>query len=431
MKVLFVSNELIGSGLLFRLVRESHDVRLFINDPARKNCLDGLVTKVPDWKKELHWVGKDGLIVFDDVGFGSEQDKLRKRGYTVFGGTKEGDRLELDRGYAQRILHGHKIKILPSFNFKDIDQAISFLKENKGKWVVKQNSHISSLNLVGTRSDALDIIRRLQRYKKLGVTTTHLQKRAEGIEVGIARYFNGTDWVGPIEINHEHKRLNNGDTGSLTAEMGTVIWHSLDENLPLFARTLKILTPYLAKIGYKGDIDINCIVTKNDIWPLELTPRLGTPATQLHSELYTSSMGDLIYAVAEGKQTIVKHKPGFGIVVALSVLPFPYPPKKKRSNSKKRVLTLSPKMSEEDKDALYLEEISMKKNSDGSNELFWSGEFGYVGYITASGKTITEAQTKIKKRLSMVQMPGLIYRTDIGHRVKKHDLPQLKKWGWI
>ncbi|MBP9842510.1 MAG: hypothetical protein KBC62_00740 [Candidatus Pacebacteria bacterium] len=431
MKVLFVSNELIGSGLLLRLIREKHEVRVFISDPARKNCLNGIVTKVPDWKKELRWVGKEGLIVFDDVGFGGEQDKLRKRGYTVFGGTKDGDRLELDRGYAQRILHGHKIKILPSFNFKDIDQAIAFLKENKGKWAVKQSSHISSLNLVGTQSDALDVIKRLQQYKKLGITTAHLQKRAEGIEVGVARYFNGTDWVGPIEINHEHKRLNNGDLGPLTAEMGTVIWHSKNENLPLFAKTLKVLTPYLAKIGYKGDIDINCIVTENDIWPLELTPRLGTPAIQLHSELYTSSMGDLVQAVATGKQADVKYKAGYGIVVALSVPPFPYPPKKQRSTSKKKIMTLSSKMSEEDKNSLYLEEMSIKKKTDGSDELYWSGEFGYVGYITATGKTIAEAQKKIKKRLSLIHMPGLIYRTDIGDRVKKHDLPQLKKWGWV
>ena len=63
MRILFISQELIGSGLCLRLVNEGHNVKLFINDPARKDCLDGFVEKVRNWKKELKWVGNDGLII--------------------------------------------------------------------------------------------------------------------------------------------------------------------------------------------------------------------------------------------------------------------------------------------------------------------------------------------------------------------------------
>lgn len=433
MKILFISNELIGSGLCLRLIREGHDVKLYIHDPARKNCLTGFAQKISDWKKELRWVGKDGLIVFDDVGFGDIQDSLRKRGYTVFGGSKEGDRLELDRAYAQRILHDHKIKILPSFNFKSIDAAIDFVIENKGKWVVKQNTHISILNHVGENVDGSDVIEALKILKKRNIQKVHLQKKVDGVEVGIARYFNGSEWVGPIEINHEHKRLGNGDVGPLTAEMGTIIWHSDDEMLPLFERTLKKITPHLKKIGYKGDIDVNCIVTKDDAWPLELTPRLGTPAIQLHSELYESSMADLISAVAKGEQTKVAYKKHFGIVVAIGVPPFPNPPKSisKKTQSKDLLLSFNKTPHADDMSSIHFEEISIKQDKNNEEILYWAGEFGYAAYVTASADTIPKAKKRAMSLLNTINLPNMVYRTDIGDRVHKNDLKMLKKWGWI
>ena len=48
-------------------------------------------------------MGKKGLIVFDDVGYGKTQDYLRRDGYTVFGGCEAGDRLEKDREFGQKL----------------------------------------------------------------------------------------------------------------------------------------------------------------------------------------------------------------------------------------------------------------------------------------------------------------------------------------
>lgn len=427
MRILFISQELIGSGLCMRLVREGHEVKLFINDPDRKDCLEGFVEKTNSWKRELNWVGKDGVIVFDDVGFGKVQEELREAGHNVFGGNVEADRLELDRGYGQRIMHSYGIKILPSFNFKNVDSAIEFVKENPVKWVVKQSSHISSLNHVGELSDASDVLEVLQQYKEKKIKHIHLQKKAEGVEIGVARYFNGNDWIGPIEINHEHKRLEDGDTGPLTAEMGTIMWHTTDENHPLFEATLKKIKPYLQKIQYKGDIDINCIVTERDVWPLELTPRLGTPSTELQCELYESSMGEFVHAVASGNQVELKHKDEYGIVLSLGLPPFPFPPQK---GKRKKKYTIKHDLKKHHEPSIHFEEVSKRKAGDGE-ELYWAGSYGYLGYITASAKSVPEAKQKAMNILRKFDVPDLIHRTDIGDRVHKHDLKMLKKWGWI
>ena len=432
MRILFISGELIGSALCQRFLREGHEVKLYIDNVTRKNCLEGIVQKTDDWKKELSWVGKDGLIVFDDVGYGDIQDGLRTQGYAVFGGTAESDKLELNRAHAQSILHKYKIKVLPSFNFKSVDAAIDFLQENGGKWVVKQTSHISVLNHVGEKDDCSDIIEVLKTYKQRRVRNVHLQKRAAGVEVGVARYFNGTEWVGPIEINHEHKRLNEGDTGPLTAEMGTVIWHTEDERNKLFKTVLEPITPHLQKICYKGDIDVNCIVTETDAWPLELTPRLGSPSTQLQCELYDSSIADFFAAIARGEQYDLNYRDHFGVVNAIATGPFPFPPEDDETDWLSREYPFqidSAELDEKELESIHIEEISI--HPDNENEMYWAGEFGYAAFVTASANTIPEAQAKVERLRNSITIPEIKYRTDIGDRVHNNDLPLLKKWGWI
>jgi phosphoribosylamine--glycine ligase len=118
MRFLFVSKELIGSALCHRLLREGCEVKLFIEQPGCKQSLDGIIEKTDDWHKELSWVGKDGVIVFDDVGHGAEQDALRRDGYSVVGGTEKSDRLELERSYFQEVLKDLGVPSLASYEFQ-------------------------------------------------------------------------------------------------------------------------------------------------------------------------------------------------------------------------------------------------------------------------------------------------------------------------
>lgn len=432
MKILIVSSELIGASLCHRLIAENHDIKLYIDKPEWKECLENIIPKTNNWEKELTWVGKDGLIIFDDVGFGEEQDNLRKQGYTVVGGSAGADELELNRELFQNLLKSYAIPILPSYDFKNIDDAIDFIKKNPDQWVVKQNAHFGVLNYVGERNDGKDSIGVLNSYRNYNIKATHLQKRVRGIEIGVARYFNGLDWVGPIEINHEHKRLYNDDVGPLTHEMGTIMWYSDDEKLPLFEKTLSKLKPYLQKIDFRGDIDINCIVNKEGIWPLEATPRFGNPSTPLQCELNKSDWSEFLHAVASKQSYDLRYKDTFGIVVCIALPPFPYLPMftGNKANLENTILSFKENFSEDDWKHIHLEEISLKKEG-GVNTYHWTGTDGWVMHITAEDKDISKAQEKVYSLINKIILPNMFYRTDIGTRVKNHDLLQLKKWGWI
>src|SRR5690606_3127317 len=143
-----------------------HQVKLHIDDEGRRGNLHNLVNKTSNWKDELKWVGKKGLIVFDDVGYGAIQDELRAEGYNVFGSCAMGDRLEMDRVFGQEVFAEHGMSIVPIKNFATADAAIRFVKKNPGAWVIKQNSTSDKgLNYVGLFNDGRDVLDVLYNYK--------------------------------------------------------------------------------------------------------------------------------------------------------------------------------------------------------------------------------------------------------------------------
>lgn len=132
MKILLISKDGDALDLALRLQHEGHEVALAIRDREYTKVGDGFgLRKVDDWKAELPWVGKGGLIIFDQTGWGKEQDKLRKAGYSVVGGSEGGDRLELDRQHAQDVFKKHGIKTVRSRHFTSVDEAIKFVQKIK------------------------------------------------------------------------------------------------------------------------------------------------------------------------------------------------------------------------------------------------------------------------------------------------------------
>ena len=81
MRILFISHECDSIDLARRLVQEGNEVKFYCDSQGYERVGMGFgIRKVRDWKRELRWVGKDGLIVFDYTGFGKTQDELRQQG---------------------------------------------------------------------------------------------------------------------------------------------------------------------------------------------------------------------------------------------------------------------------------------------------------------------------------------------------------------
>ncbi|MDX1500446.1 MAG: hypothetical protein R3176_11140, partial [Woeseiaceae bacterium] len=307
---LFVSLDALISDIAWQVSREGHDVRYYIGSEAEREIGDGFVPKVDDWESHVDWAD---VIVFDDVmGQGEKAAALRAAGKHVVGGTAYTDRLEDDRTFGQQELKKHGVSIIPFEEFTDFDAAIAHVRAKPGAYVIKPSGeaqNIKRLLFVGQEDDGMDVIHVLQSYKAVYSDTVkvfQLQRRMRGVEVAVGAFFNGTDFMLPININFEHKPLFPGNIGPATGEMGTCMYWS--EPNRLFAATLAKLRDKLAEEGYVGYIDVNCIVNGQGIYPLEFTARFGYPTISIQADGISMPVADFLYGMASGELKEFKTK---------------------------------------------------------------------------------------------------------------------------
>jgi len=254
-----------------------------------------------------------------------------------------------------------------------------------------------------------------------------LQEKIEGIEIAVGRFFNGNDWVGPICVNIEHKNLFDNDLGPKTHEMGNLMWYEENEKNKLYQETLAKMEKYLRSIKFKGYFDINCIVDEKNAYPLEATSRLGQPTAQIQNTIHISPWGELLKAIADGKDYDLKYKKGYAVVVFLGVPPYPYDNRSSFNSPKGVEIFFKEKISNEEMKNIYLEEVSVCKN----NRCVILGKSGYVAHIASIAKTVEGARKKVYDLISKIVVPKVFYRTDIGKKFIDEDEKKLKKWGWI
>jgi len=429
MNILFISGELIGADLARRLMEEGANVKLYIDNIELRNCFDGIINKTLDWRVEIDWVGKEGLIIFDDVGFGKDIDKLRLDGYRVIGAGQEGERLELDRVHGQHILKKYGVV---SDEFETISlsikDAIDFVIKHPDEWVVKQNDHNTALNYIGSLADASDVIAVMNSYRNIfgDDCSISLQKRVRGVEIAIGRFFNGNDWASPSVINFEHKHLCNDDIGPLGGETGTLMWYENNEKNKLYTQTLEKIKPHLIEIGYKGYIDLNCIVNENKIYPLEFTCRFGSSTIETQVEIHNSRWSDFMLNLASGEKFKLEYSEGYAVNVAITVPPFPYRTTDKSIINDNAVIFFKNDVLNGNSKHIHFEGVKKYKDN-----YLTSGNLGYVFYITSINRDIELSRKYIYQIIDNILISKMFYRTDIATRFIRKDSELLKKWGWI
>ena len=132
------------AALYLRLAEEGTRSRSSSAHPLCQDTLAGLVDRVTDWQAELDWVraaGSDGCIYsrMSAQVRGRLQDRLRRDGFNVIGGSAYGARLENDRAYAQRVLAELGLSTADVFEFRMLDAAKQFIDQRPARYVLKSN----------------------------------------------------------------------------------------------------------------------------------------------------------------------------------------------------------------------------------------------------------------------------------------------------
>ena len=424
-KFLFVSYDGLIADIAWQVVKEGHAVKLWIKDPEERGIADGFVPKAADWRAEVDWAD---VVVFDDVlGMGALAQEVRRAGKRVVGGTPYTDRLEDDRAFGQEELKKAGVAIIPQQNFTAFRDAVAYVKANPNRYVIKPSGEAQNykrLLFVGEEEDGRDVVQVLEDYERAWadrIKEFQLQRRIMGVEVATGGFFNGREFVTPVCVNFEHKKLFPGDIGPSTGEMGTSMFWS--EPNKIFNATLKKMEPRLREEGYVGFIDVNCIVNGNGIYPLEFTARFGYPTISIQQEGLLTPMSEMLARLAEGSLTRLRARSGFQIGVRIVVPPFPYKdPETFESTSKDAVILFKTP----NRDGVHIEDVRMV-----NGEWLVTGTSGVVLIVCGAGPTMRQAQRQAYNRVKNVMIPNMYYREDIGDRWSEEDSDRLHSWGYL
>lgn len=421
---LFVSLTGLISDVAWQVKKEGHNVKFYIRDEEEKDIGDGFIEKTDDWEKEVDWAD---ILVFDDtLGQGEKVKALREKGKLVVGGTPYTDKLEDDRGFGQEELKNAGIPIIPYKNFTSFDEAIEFVKSKPDKYVIKPSGEAGNIKIllfVGEEENGQDVISILEAYKTSwakSIRELQLQKKVSGVEVAVGAYFNGNEFVYPININFEHKKLFPGNLGPSTGEMGTSMFWS-DPNR-LFNATLKKMEPKLKEEHYVGYIDLNCIVNGSGIFPLEFTSRFGYPTIFIQEEGITMPISEFLYKLAAGENFTIKTKKGFQVGARIIVPPYPFDDPATFEAYSKNAAVLFKK---DNYDGVHIEDMKLV---DG--EWLVAGSAGVILTVVGTGTTMKQAQTDMFNKIKNITVPNMYYRTDIGDRWFE-DSDKLHNWGYL
>ena len=420
---LFVSRWGESLDIAYATLLEGNDVKMYVEDKYSKEIGYGFVTKVQDWKKHINWAD---IIIFDYTGYGKICHELRASGKVVFGGSEYTDRLELDRNFGHDELKKHKVKIIPSKEFQNFEDAIHYVEKHPDSYVIKpcgETQELKQLLFVGSDDEGKDVIRVLKAYEKSwgnDFGNFQLQRKVKGVEISVSAFFNGKEFLHPLNITFEHKKLFPKELGVSTGEMGSSMFWVKDS--PIFDATLKKFEKSLAKSDFFGHIDINCIVNGNGIYPLEFTSRFGFPQVFIQRAGINEPIGNMLYKIATGENFTINAKKGFQLGVFMVVPPFPYDDKKSFELFSKDSVVIFKKEVKEGIHPMHLKSIN--------GEWLITGNTGIALLVSGTGLTMKDAQKTMYSRVSNIIVNNSYYRTDIGDRWFDES-DKLMSWGLL
>ena len=419
MRILAVGLRIYLGDIYLALMREGHDVRVHATDPASQHAFGGIIDPVDDWRAKLPWVGRDGIVLFEGLGHGATQDRLRAEGYRVVGGSALGDRLETDRAFGQAVLAELGLPTAWSRGFATPAEAAGWLARNPGAYVLKYDGGARA-TFVGEHPAGADIAF-LLRHAPPDIPL-QLMERLRGVEVGIGGYFDGHRFLHPACIDFEHKRFFPGDRGEMTGEMGTLASYEGAERL--HAATLARLAPLLAGAGHVGYVNLNLMVDERGVFPLELTCRFGNPGFAILAAMQLGGWGDLLARMAAGAGGTFRTATGWAVAIVLTVPPFPAWMDAAPADDPPVFFHREPDAGEWP----HYHLVDMRREA---GQLLGHRRSGHLMIVTGTGPDIPSAQEAARARAANVIAPELRWRDDIGTRFLHGEGAMLQRLGWL
>jgi phosphoribosylamine-glycine ligase len=366
------------------------------------------------------------LSIFDLTG----KEKLAEQSAKVcstIGDSELATHLEDERLFGIEVMEQCGIKVPPYEVFDKIEDAASFVRKEKKRYVFKpdggQDQKANTTYVSSGYKDLLEYMAKLGEETK-GATFLLQEFVEQGTEISTEAYFNGREFFG---INHtlEEKKFMNGNIGPATGCSGNLVWFCGEGRASkTFTQGLEKLGEFLSQSNYRGMVDLNSIVTESDLYGLEWTPRFGYDASAtLFSLVQRGELGNFLCAIACGEDVppdIFKEE-WFAAGVRVSVPPYPC-----EEEGIQRVGVPISGITEENMHKFYLWDVMLDED-----QLVTCGEaYGVVCVPIAKGITSNAAFYNVKQLIKEIKIPDMQYRTDM-HEYCNARYNILAKQSWL
>lgn len=346
-------------------------------------------------------------------------DRLRARGFDVFGPNKEPAQLEASKGFAKDIMARLGVPSAAYGRFTDPAEAAAFLRTLEPPYVLKADGLAAGKGVV--------IAPTLEEAEAEAEAMLGGKFGEAGAELVIEEFMPGeeasvfvlTDGVNRLTLPacQDHKRLLDGDEGPNTGGMGAYCPAPVMSEALMAKVDEAIAAPMIDGLNeaghpYQGVLYIGLMITENGPKVVEFNVRFGDPECQVLMASLADDLVPALLACATGGMpardfaslmpALCDARPAASVVLASNGYPGAY-----EKGSVIRGV----------KAAGEIEGVTVFHAGAGVDEAGeWTAQGGRVLAVTAAAATLNAAITRAYEGVDAIDWPQGVHRRDIGWR---------------
>jgi len=341
-------------------------------------------------------------------------DFFRERGLKIFGPTRAAAQIEASKAFAKQFMERHGIPTAPYRIFSDPAEAISYIREEEGPFVVKADGLAGGKGAIvtDTREEALKAVDLIMVKKAFGDAGERVvvERRLYGEEASFIVLTDGERFI-PLPTSQDHKPVFDDDKGPNTGGMGA--YSPAPLVTPELERRImeEIMLPAIRGMAeegrpYRGVLYAGLMIDEaGNPWVLEFNCRFGDPETQPQVVRVEEDMVPLLEACVEGELPERELRLSSGAAVCVVMASGGYPGRYEKG-----------------KEIRGLEEV---EGMEGvvvfhAGTVLRDGKFytagGRVLGVTGVGDGIAEAMRRTYEAVAKISWEGVHFRKDIGRK---------------
>jgi phosphoribosylamine---glycine ligase len=372
--------------------------------------IDGLVRFARDERIDFVVVGPEGPLCAGLV------DRLEEAGIKAFGPSAAAAMLEGSKGFMKDVCAKYGIPTAGYRRFTDAQAAKQYIREMGAPIVVKADGLAAGKGVTVARTieEALAAVDAAMVEEAFGAAGQELvvEEFMTGEEASCFALVDGKDFV-MLASAQDHKAVGDGDTGPNTGGMGA--YSPAPVVTPLLEKVIaeRIIRPTVEAMAeegrpYKGVLYAGLMMTPDGPKLVEYNVRFGDPECQV---LMMRLKSDLLPALMAARDGVLKHfdlrwHDGAALTVVMAAKGYPGAYKKDTEIS-----GLDEAGEVEDVKVFHA-----GTRRDGDRVLATGGR---VLNVTATGKSVAEAQARAYEAVDRIDWPDGFCRRDIGWRAIK------------